>query len=205
MSDLFHKDVPDDYIARSPRHAAGELAHLSGADKAVRPAAQTCSGPNCASRRKSLTSGGASALRTAGTACRASISCASHPPQCGSCRSSRCWKTSARIDLDRHRLGDRRRRERTGRAPDGRRVGAKHPRPMPCRRRGVLLQAMGRRSEIRNRKVARRSHLQRVSGTGADRTANIGYSPREVGTIGSRTRLVANTMDVARKIDGLGR
>ena len=31
---------------------------------------------------------------------------------CGSSRSSRCWKTSGAIDLDRHRLGDRRRRER---------------------------------------------------------------------------------------------
>ena len=36
MSDLFHEDVPDDYIAAGrPRDAAGQLAHLSGADQAL--------------------------------------------------------------------------------------------------------------------------------------------------------------------------
>ena len=36
MSDLFHEDVPDEYIARGRRgDGAGELAHLSGADQAL--------------------------------------------------------------------------------------------------------------------------------------------------------------------------
>ena len=36
MSDLFHKDVPDDYIERVARvMAAGRLAHLPGADQAA--------------------------------------------------------------------------------------------------------------------------------------------------------------------------
>ena len=37
MSDLFHEDVPDDYIVAVVRvMAAGQLAHLPGADQALR-------------------------------------------------------------------------------------------------------------------------------------------------------------------------
>ena len=40
MSDLFHEDVPDDYIRAVVRvMAAGQLAHLPGADQAVGAAA----------------------------------------------------------------------------------------------------------------------------------------------------------------------
>ena len=40
MSDLFHKDVPDDYVeAVCRRHGASQLAHLPGADQAIVPAA----------------------------------------------------------------------------------------------------------------------------------------------------------------------
>ena len=46
--------------------------------------------------RGSPTSGGASASRTASTACRGSSSSARPRPECGSSRSSRCWKTWAR-------------------------------------------------------------------------------------------------------------
>ena len=45
MSDLFHEDVPDDYIEQVARgDADGELAHVPGADQARRAAARAATG-----------------------------------------------------------------------------------------------------------------------------------------------------------------
>ena len=52
MSDLFHEDVPDDYIQEVVRgHAAGKLAHLSGLDQTIAPNAGIV-GNQSASRRE---------------------------------------------------------------------------------------------------------------------------------------------------------
>src|SRR5271165_1768141 len=41
MSDLFHEDVPDEYVGKvRQRDADGELAHVPGADEAVRAVAR---------------------------------------------------------------------------------------------------------------------------------------------------------------------
>ena len=118
MSDLFHEDVPDDYILTVvARHAARQLAHLPGADQALRADARPAAARSCSGRAESRTSGGASASRTASTACRGSTTSGPLRRPSGSCRSSRCSKTSASFDLSGHPLGDRRRRERPRRAP----------------------------------------------------------------------------------------
>ena len=56
-------------------------------------------------------------------------------------------------------LDHRRRRERTRGAPHARRLGQKHPRPMPHREHPVLLQAMGRPPPDVRRSSPRRSHM----------------------------------------------
>ena len=53
-----------------------------------------------ASPPSSITSGGASASKTASTACRGSTHCAKLRPPCGSFRSSRCWRILGEIDLE---------------------------------------------------------------------------------------------------------
>ena len=67
MSDLFHEDVPDDYIVAVAASCSGELAHLSGADQAVGADARLLANPARGSPRSCRTSGGASAWRTAST------------------------------------------------------------------------------------------------------------------------------------------
>ena len=83
-------------LRRRPRHATGPLAHLPGAHQALRASARSLA--RAAPRRggRSRTSGGVSASRTAGTACRGSTTSAPPPRPCASCRSSRCSKTSGR-------------------------------------------------------------------------------------------------------------
>ena len=59
MSDLFHEDVPDDYVAAVVRvMARGQLAHLPGADQALRAAARLLQ-TGLRSRPSRHTSGGA--------------------------------------------------------------------------------------------------------------------------------------------------
>ena len=60
MSDLFHKDVPDDYVEAVGRcHGAGQLAHLSGADQAIARLRDMLNGQAAIRRWRSATSGGA--------------------------------------------------------------------------------------------------------------------------------------------------
>ena len=68
----------------------------------------------------------------------------------------RSW--SAR--LDRHRLGDRRRRERSGRSADEGNVGYLNPRPVPRGRCALLLQTMGRGAEVAQRESVRPPHVE---------------------------------------------
>ena len=97
MSDLFHKDVPDDYIEAVVRVMRLANWHtyqvLTKRSERMRDLLRT---ELRVRRRRSRTSGGASASRTAATACPGSSTCATPRRRCGSCRSSRCSKTSAR-------------------------------------------------------------------------------------------------------------
>ena len=59
MSDLFHEDVPEDYIREVVRvMLAGRLAHLPGADQAVGADARAAARPACATRPRRRRSGG---------------------------------------------------------------------------------------------------------------------------------------------------
>ena len=60
MSDLFHKDVGDDYVAVGRAgDANGQLAHLSGADQTLGAVGRACSPAACAKRPTPSISGGA--------------------------------------------------------------------------------------------------------------------------------------------------
>ena len=76
-----------------PGDGAGQLAYLPGTDETVR-AMRNIFKANCASPPPCRISGGESASRTEGTACRASTTPQAAGRRSGSCRSSRCWKTS---------------------------------------------------------------------------------------------------------------
>ena len=135
MSDLFHEDVPDDYIdAVAATMQLARLAHLPGADEALRASA----GP--ADRSLERRRGRASYLvgrQRRGPQVRLAANratCEQRLPRCASFRSSRCWRISADCRLTGICVGDRRRRERPRCAADGRGVGPLHPRSMPRQR-----------------------------------------------------------------------
>ena len=86
MSDLFHEDVPDDFIARGLRRdGERRLAHLPGPHQAPRAACRARA-RLCPGRR---TSGGRVASRT-GASCTAPTTCARCRRPCASSPSSRC-------------------------------------------------------------------------------------------------------------------
>ena len=149
MSDLFHEDVPDDYIEQVGRvMRAGELAHLPGADQAVRADARPAPRPAARSPPSCRTSGGASASRTASTACRGSTHLRDAPGGGAVPLGRAAAGRPRRARPDRHRLGDRRRRERARGPADATRTGSRSIRDQ-CHAAGraVLLQAVGRRAE----------------------------------------------------------
>ena len=87
MSDLFHEDVPDDVHRRwLAMMRAGELAHVSRCSRSAPSGCADLLADDARVRRERCrTSGGASASRTASTACRASPTCRRRPPRCASC------------------------------------------------------------------------------------------------------------------------
>ena len=96
MSDLFHEDVPDDYVVAVAKvMELGELAHVSGADEARGTHARSALHQARGFAAEARTSGGVSASRTRSTACRASTIFDRRRHGRGSCPSSRCSKTLA--------------------------------------------------------------------------------------------------------------
>ena len=149
MSDLFHEDVPDDYIdAWSPGDGDGRLAHLPGAHQAPRADARPAD---------------RAAARSLAELPHVWWGVSVEDRQHGLPRIEHLRHAPARLrflsveplleDLgrarpERHRLGDRRRRERPRRAADATRSGCVAIRDQ-CRaaERAVLLQAVGRRAQ----------------------------------------------------------
>ena len=86
MSDLFHEDVPVEFVAaRLRRHGRGALAHVPGPDQAPRAARRA----GARAARGTPTSGWASASRT-GASCTAPTTCARSRRPCASSAPSRC-------------------------------------------------------------------------------------------------------------------
>ena len=106
MSDLFHEDVPDDYIAAVVRVMRLANWHtyqvLTKRSERLRDLLRT----QLRDRRRR-------AAHLVGRQRREPHArpAADRPPaggagaRCGSCRSSRCWRTSGEFDLDGHRTG----------------------------------------------------------------------------------------------------
>ncbi len=97
MSDLFQKDIPDAYI----EHVARVMEMADWHTYQVLTKRAEHMRDMLKGRWRSpppwITSGGASASRIASTACQGSRLCATPRPPCGSYRSSRYWKTWARL------------------------------------------------------------------------------------------------------------
>ena len=115
MSDLFHEDVPAEYIARVGdvmRRADWHVFQvLTKRDERMRELLRVSCGGWLISRM--LHTGSAS--RTGDMACHASGRCRTRLHAFGSCPSSRCWAISGQW-ICVNRLGDRRRRERPARS-----------------------------------------------------------------------------------------
>ena len=117
MSDLFHEDVPDDYVERVVRrHAGRQLAHLPGAHQARGPHARPAPQPPPL--------GGRDAARLVGGERRepaARLPSHRRPARRAGGGAVPVGRAAVgrfgRHRSDRHRLGDRRRRERAGARP----------------------------------------------------------------------------------------
>ena len=157
MSDLFHEDVPAGvHPARVRRHAAG----VTGTPSRCSP-----SGPSawsrwtrCSTGRR--TSGWASASRRGSTLYRldhlrrtpAQVRFLSFEPLLGAL---------GELDLDGIDWVIVGGESGPGARPMDDGLGDRHPRPVPARRRAVLLQAVGRDEQEEGRPPARRPHLGR--------------------------------------------
>ncbi len=153
MSDLFHEDVPLEFIQRvfdvmqrAPRHTFQVLTKRP--ERAGGAGTATCRGATNIWMGTSVEN--ADYASTASSTCRRSrrrVRFLSLEPLLG---------PIPRLPLDGHPLGHRRRRVRPRRPADGSRMG--HADPRPCRRAAcaVLLQAMGRREQIQDGPTTRR-------------------------------------------------
>ena len=114
-----------------PRHGAGQLAHVPGADQAVDAAAEHALRRDSGSRPSlpHIWWGVSVEDRKHGLPRIEHLRARRRPS--ASCRSSRCWKISARSTSRRHPLGDRRRRERAGARPMQKEWVAVGPRSVP--------------------------------------------------------------------------
>ena len=152
MCDLFHEDVPDEFIGEVFEiDGEGRSSRLPGADQATRPTGRACR----LSCRGRSTSGWASASRTAAssagpTALRevpAAVRFISAEPLLGPSTDS-TWRD--RLVDSRRRVRARRRRVEEAR------LGPRAPRPLPRRGCRVLLQAVGRTNPEGGRPTPRR-------------------------------------------------
>ena len=101
LRQLHERPVPRGRAGRLRRRgrssdAARRLAHLSGADQALGAVAGSARDEAPLRRATCRTSGGASASRTEARLAADRRICGRRRPRCGSCPSSRCWKTSGR-------------------------------------------------------------------------------------------------------------
>ena len=147
MSDLFHEDVPDDYIERVCRVMEQANWHtfqvLTKRSERMRDLLRTRLG--FAAREPHIWFGRQRREPQARPAADRA------PPR----RAGRAAVALGRAAAGRpgaarprgHRLGDRGRRERPGCAADGAGLGPLDPRPVPGGGRSVLLQAVGRRAQ----------------------------------------------------------
>lgn len=160
MSDLFHKDVPLEFIqrdarARLRRYGSLPSAPVPDSHEALCAIARARSCPQLgAEHLDGCQRGGSEAIAAGGR----SESRSRANPFLVRRASARPYQTTA---TRRDSLGHRRRRVRAWCASDQGALGRRPARPMPREWRALLLQAMGRRSEASDWPHAARANVRR--------------------------------------------